>query len=360
MKKITITTLLLLLVTACFASGSDTAKNNHKKKKSEIRLVPVISYAPETRFLFGLGALMPFKCSNDSITKHSLVAAFVAYSQNNQDYIYVPYQLYTKHNNYYLEGEADYYNYSYYYWGIGENRVPKELYNVRFPKIFMNAYRKITPHFYAGLDYYYQSDVITPTVPGGALSTGDVPGSKGSINSGAGVDLLFDTRDSIFFPYHGWYIKAASYVNTSWLGSNFLYDKITTTASWYHRLAAPVVLALNQCNQFTWGNVPFDQMGLLGGTKQIRGYYMGYYRDDILTYLQAEARVHLIGRVSAVAFGTMAFYGNYNLFPETPAPVFAEGIGLRYNYERKEHINVRFDVGYGVTVEYYLTIEEAF
>ncbi len=72
---------------------------------------------------------------------------------------------------------------------------------------------------------------------------------------------------------------------------------------------------------------------------------MGYYRDDILSYLQAEARVHLIGRVSGVAFGTMAFLGNYNTFPETPSPVFAEGIGLRYNYEKKEHINVRFDVG---------------
>jgi len=358
LKKTTITAVLLLSYAMCFASVNDTA--THKKKKSEIRLVPVISYAPETRFLFGLGALTPFKCSNDSITKHSLIAAFVAYSQNKQDYIYVPYQIYTKDNNYYFEGEADYYNYSYYYWGIGENRVPKELYNVRFPKIFTNAYRKITSHFYAGLDFYYENDMMGTTVPGGALGTGDVPGSKGSISSGGGINLLYDTRDYIFFPNYGWYIKASSYFNSPQLGSSVSYDKITTSTSWYHQLSDPVVLALNQFNQFTWGNVPFDQMALLGGTKQIRGYYMGYYRDDILNYLQAEARVHLIGRVSGVAFGTMAFFGNYNTYPETPTPVFAEGIGLRYNYEKKEHINVRFDVGYGVTVEYYLTIEEAF
>lgn len=358
LKKNLFTIALSISAVLCFASASDTAR--HPKKKTEIRLVPVISYAPETRFLFGLGALTPFKCAKDSVTKHSLVAAFVAYSQNNQDYIYVPYQVYTKNNNYYLEGEADYYNYSYYYWGIGENRVPKELYNVRFPKIFLDAYRKITPHFYAGLDYYYENDMMGTTLPGGALSTGDAPGSKGSINSGAGVDLLYDTRDQIFFPLHGWYIKATSYFNYPVFGSNFTYDKVVTTTSWYHQISAPVVLALNQYNQFTWGNVPFDQMALLGGTKQIRGYYMGYYRDDILNFLQAEARVHLIGRVSGVAFGTMAFFGNYNTYPETPNPVFAEGVGLRYNYEKKEHINVRFDVGYGVTVEYYLTIEEAF
>ncbi len=197
------------------------------------------------------------------------MAAFVAYSQNKQDYIYVPYQIYTWHNNYYFEGEADYYNYSYYYWGIGEDRVPKELYNVRFPRIFTNAYRKITPHFYAGLDYYYENDRMGTTIPGGALSAGEVPGSKGSINSGAGIDLLYDTRDHIFFPDEGWYIKATSYFNSPLLGSDFSYDKVSTTASWYHRVAEPVVLAFNQSNQFTWGNVPFNQMALLGGTKQI-------------------------------------------------------------------------------------------
>lgn len=360
LKKIIVAAILLVSCTMCFASAKDSAKNGKKNKKLIIRLVPVISYAPETRFLFGLGALTAFKCSNDSITKHSLIAAFVAYSQNQQDYIYIPYQIYTKDNNYYFEGEVDYYNYSYYYWGIGEDRVPQELYNVRFPKIFTNAYRKITTHFYAGLDYYYENDMIGATLPGGALAAGDVPGSKGSISSGGGIDLLYDTRDSIFYPHRGWYIKGTSYFNYPQFGSNFSYDKVATTVSWYHQLAKPVVLALNQCNQFAWGNVPFDQMSLIGGTKQIRGYYMGYYRDDALSYLQAEARIHLIGRLGFAAFGTLAYYGNYNTFPETPSPVFAEGVGLRYNYVKKQHINLRFDVGYGVTFEYYLTIQEAF
>jgi outer membrane protein assembly factor BamA len=360
LKKILGSAIFILSCVACIASGSDTAHKKNKDKKLEIRAVPLISYAPETRFLFGVGALTPFKCSNDSITKHSLIAAFVAYSQNRQDYIYVPYQIYTKDNNYYFEGEADYYNYSYYYWGIGEARVPKELYNVRFPKILLSAYRKITTHFYAGLDYYYENDVMGATQPGGSLAADTIRGSKGSTTSGGGLDLLYDTRDHIFFPHYGWYIRVTSYFNFPTLGSTYSYDKVVTDAAWYHQLAEPVVLALNQHNQFTWGDVPFNQLALLGGTKQIRGYYMGYYRDDILSYLQAEARVHLIGRVSCVAFGTMAFYGNYNTFPETPTPVFAEGVGLRYNYEKKQHINVRFDVGYGVTVEYYLTIQEAF
>ncbi len=360
MKKTIITVLLFLSYIFCFASGGDSTKHKKNDNKLELRPVPVISYAPETRLLFGVGLLTPFKCSDDSVTKHSLIAAYAVYSQNKQDYIYIPYQIYTKNNNYYIEGEADYYNYSYYYWGIGENRVPQELYNVRFPRISVNAYRKILPHFYAGLDYYLEDDVMGTTQPGGSLAADTAAGSKGSLNSGAGVDLLYDTRDSIFFPRHGWYIKATSFFNAPQFGANFSYNKVVTDISWYHQLADPVVLAVTQHNQFTWGDVPFNQLALVGGTRQIRGYYMGYYRDDVLSYLQAETRVHLIGRFGFDAFGTTAFLGNYHTFPETPKPIYAGGVGIRYNYIRSRHINVRADIGFGVTSEYYLTIQEAF
>lgn len=360
MKKFVVTVVPLLSCILCFASGSDTAKNKRKDSKLEFRPVPVISYAPETRLLLGVGLLTPFKCSNDTITKHSLIAAYAVYSQNKQDYIYIPYQIFTKDNTYYIEGEVDYYNYSYYYWGTGENRVPQELYSVRFPRVAVNSYRKIKSHFYAGLDYYLEDDMMGSTVAGGSLAADTVKGSKGSITSGAGVDLLYDTRDSIFFPRHGWYIKATSNFNYPQFGSNFSFSKVVTDISWYHQLSNPIVLAVTEHNQFTWGNVPFNQLALVGGTRQLRGYYMGYYRDDILSYLQAETRVHLIGRFGFDAFGAMAFLGNYHTFPETPKPIYTSGIGLRYNYIRRRHINVRADIGFGVTHEYYLTIQEAF
>ncbi len=360
MKKLLVAAVLLLSFVNCFASGKDTDKDGHKHKKLEVKAVPVLAYAPETGFLIGIGALTPFKCSNDSITKHSLIAAFVAYSEYKQYYYYMPFQLYTKNNNYYLEGEADYYKYSYYYWGIGENRVAKELYNVSYPKIFLNAFRKIAPNFYMGLDYYYEQDKMGATKLGGSLAADTVPGSAGGTISGGGVDLLYDTRDNIFFPKHGWFIKGVSYFNYTQLGSTYNFGRVVTDVSWYHLLAKPVVLALTQHNQFDWGTPPFNQLALIGGSKQIRGYYQGYYRDDALSYVQGETRINLIGRIGFVAFGTMAFYGNYHTFPESPKPVFAEGIGLRYNYEKKEHINLRADLGYGTTVEYYLTIQEAF
>ena len=343
-----------------YATTSDSVKHS-TKKKIQVKGVPVISYAPETGFLGGIGALAAFQmCHEDSTTQHSLVEAFVAYTQKNQDYIYVPYILYTKNNNYYFEGELDYYNYSYYYWGIGTNRVPGELYNVRFPRLFVNAYRKVLPHFYAGIDYYYENDNIWQTAENGALQTGEVLGSRGSVNSGAGVNLLYDTRDSIYFPRKGWFIKVLSYANSPTLGASNTYNKIQSDISCYNTLSNHLVLALNEHTQITWGNVPFNQLALVGGSRQIRGYYAGYYRDDDLTFLQAEFRYHLKGRVSLVAFGTAALLGNAQVFPETPIPICAEGIGVRYNYNVKRHINVRGDIGFGNKPQYYLTVQEAF
>ncbi|MGP8217788.1 MAG: BamA/TamA family outer membrane protein [Bacteroidia bacterium] len=344
-----------------YAIPQDSVKHS-PKKKVQYRFIPVISYAPETRFLVGAGGMATFQlCHEDTTTHHSLVEAFIAYTQNNQDYIYVPYQLFTKNNDYYFEGEFDYYKYSYYYWGIGTVReANQELYNVRFPRISINAYRKILPHFYLGLDYYYENDIIWGTSSTGELQTGEITGSQGSDNSGAGLDLFYDTRDSIYFPKKGWYIKVNSYFNSPELGSTYTYNKIIGDISWYKRLSGRIVLALNEHTQLTSGDVPFNQMGLVGGRYQMRGYYTGYYRDDDLTLLQAEFRIHLIGRFAVVAFGSAAAIGNAHVFPESPFPILAEGIGLRYNYNVKRHINIRGDIGYGNTVEYYLTVLEAF
>lgn len=357
MKKILLIFFLISSFFRCLATGRDSTH----EKKIQVKLVPVVSYAPETGFLAGIGSLLTFQlCPKDSVTRHSLIEAFVAYTQNLQDYIYVPYLLFTKNNNYYFEGELDYYNYSYYYWGIGTNRVPGELYAIHFPRLSLNAYRKVLPHFYIGVNYYYENDNITQTADSGVLRTGEILGSKGSINSGTGIGLLYDTRDSIYFPRKGWYIRVLSFVNSPSLGSTYSFNKIQADVSWYKRLSGRMVLATNEHTQITWGNVPFTQLALVGGSRQMRGYYTGYYRDDDLTLLQTEVRFHLKGRVSLVAFGSAALMGNTHVFPEYPVPICAEGVGVRYNYNVKRHINVRGDIGYGNSIEYYLTVMEAF
>ncbi|HTA82122.1 MAG TPA: BamA/TamA family outer membrane protein [Bacteroidia bacterium] len=356
MKKLLLALLLSFLFSSAFASNSDSIK----KEKVHIVPIPVLYYVPETRFAFGAGASFTFKLSYDSATNYSDVLGIGAYTQDNQIVLYAPIELYSKENKYYLEGELGFYKYSYYYWGIGTDRVNQELYEVVYPRIILNGYRKLFSNIYAGVDYYFRADNFINYASNGVLGTGEVTGSKNYTASGAGFGLLYDSRDSIFFPTKGVLVRVTSYDYSSFLGSTFNFQKVLTDVSWYKRITPSFILAMNQHNEFTFGNAPFDMIGLVGGSKQMRGYYYGYYRDKFLMLLQAEARVHIHGPWGFAIFGATSMIGHPGSFPDAPGLIFAEGAGLRYTANKKQHINIRGDLGYGNTVEYYLSVEEAF
>ena len=82
----------------------------------------------------------------------------------------------------------------------------------------------------------------------------------------------------------------------------------------YHSLTENLVLAGQTIGQAGFGDLPFNELGVLGGDKMMRGYYVGRYRDRTLTAAQAELRflplplgfTHRIGAATWVAAGTVA------------------------------------------------------
>ncbi len=77
---------------------------------------PVIYYAPETRFVFGVAGSATFRFPKDSLnTKPSNVFVGAAYTQNKQVLLYTQFQTFYDNNNYYVYGEAGYYVYSYFF-----------------------------------------------------------------------------------------------------------------------------------------------------------------------------------------------------------------------------------------------------
>lgn len=48
---------------------------------------------------------------------------------------------------------------------------------------------------------------------------------------------------------------------------------------------------------------PFNALSLLGGSRRLRGYYEGRYRDQNSALVQAELRVDVFKRLGAVVFG---------------------------------------------------------
>jgi outer membrane protein assembly factor BamA len=267
-----------------------------------------------------------------------------------------------------------YYRYNYYYFGQGQHDVPAELYGVNFPRVRVNVFRrisKVNPRkpgrgLYAGLRYQYEHYDVTSVVANGELTTGSVPGSSGSLLSGAGTGLFYDSRDNVFYPNRGVVADLSFLSHGQAVGSQVRFDRYVADISTYHPLGNRAILALNYVLSLTGGGTaPFNALSLLGGTKRGRGFYEGRYRDENAALLQAELRLRVWRRLGAVAFGSVGTLGNRRDFLRLNDPKAAYGAGLRFRVNR-DLLNIRLDYGRGIPYAslgssgVYLTIGEAF
>jgi outer membrane protein assembly factor BamA len=340
--------------------------------------LPLIYYTPETRLAYGAALTATFRFRRDSATaqtpqgRPSQVTLGVAHTQNQQLLFYVPFQVFYDHDRYYLTGEAGYYRYNYFFFGVGQTDVPAELYGVNFPRIRVNAFRQVLPtirrgKLYAGLRYQYEDYAVTTVEPGGLLATNTAPGGLGSRLSGGGLGLFYDSRDYVFFPTKGivadlTYLIRNRATRTGPQGETTYFDRYALEVSSYHRLHRRAVLALNYVGSFTVGPAPFNAMSLLGGTKRLRGYYEGRFRDQHAALFQSEVRMDVYGRLGAVVFGGVGVLGNEQQLLRLADPKLAYGAGLRFTANRRDHVNIRVDyaVGSQASTGLYITLGEAF
>ncbi|MBA3665194.1 MAG: BamA/TamA family outer membrane protein, partial [Bacteroidetes bacterium] len=159
----------------------------------------------------------------------------------------------------------------------------------------------------------------------------------------------------------GYYLEASYQYFGKSLGSGFEYSKIFIDAVKYLRIYEHHIIAINFVSDNTIGNPPFNQLALLGGTKRMRGYYEGRFRDKNMLIMQAEYRTSFFGRLGGTIFGGIGevtdHWVNYN-FKNVK---YSYGAGLRVVLDKKEKINLRLDFAFGQNTQgLYLTIGEAF
>ncbi|KAB7728682.1 BamA/TamA family outer membrane protein [Rudanella paleaurantiibacter] len=361
--------LVSLLLALAFTAPPDSLP-----KRFKLLPLPLVYYTPETRLAYGVAATATFQLgarprpadTTHTLSRPSQVTFGVAYTQNKQILFYLPFNLFWARDTYYANGEVGYYRYNYFFFGLGQREVEQELYGVDFPRIRVNAFRRIVPRLktgklYAGLRYQYEDYRVTSVEPGGLLASGTVPGGTGSRLSGGGLGLFYDRRNQIFFPTQG-LVADLTYLNHHpALGSGVRFTRYGLDVSSYHSLNRHAVLALNYALSGTVGTAPFNALSLLGGTKRMRGYYEGRFRDDNLALLQAEIRFDLYRRLGAVVFGSVGVLGDNRRWLRPDDPKGAYGGGLRFTLNRRDHLNLRLDYGIGrQSTGFYLTIGEAF
>lgn len=360
MKKRDIIIVLLLTVLNGPAAMAQKSPNRFK-----IVGLPVFFFTPDTKFGGGAGGIATFNFPSDSLrARRSSVTVGAVYTQLKQVLLYFPFQLFPQNQGYWISGELGYYRYVFNFFGTGNNFPADyiEKYDAVFPRVRLNLSKKVAPGLYAGFRYTFDNFRFTRTDPDGVLTQRELVGSNGGRVSGLGFGINYDTRSSIFFPTKGWLVDASLYAESRFTGSQFDYRRVSVDAARYFSFKnGKSVVALNAVAIFSFGEVPFHQMPVIGGPKRLRGYFEGKYRDNHLLVLQGEVRLPLFWRFGAVVFGGCGLvaedFGAFELRHTRPQV----GTGLRFVLDKEQKINLRADLGWGYRSRgSYLTFGEAF
>lgn len=354
----------IFLIQISSIQAQDLRKDSIETFKSSFVALPLVFRSPETDWGFGAGAFYAFKFKNQSFqTRPSQIQIGFAYTLLHQVLSYIPFQFFTHENKFQISGELGYYRYIYDFYGVGNN-IPidyRETFDVIFPRVRIQALQQFKPSQYAGFRYSWDDYQITRTEPDGFLGKQEVTGSRGNIVSSLGLIYQLDNRDNIFSTRKGWFVEALFAVNSTFLGSDLNYQKWILDARKFFPLSSKSELGINGYLEFSNGEVPFNQMALIGGTKRMRGYYEGRYRDKHMALVQSEYRFPVWWRFGGVVFGGVgAVTGSLQDF----APKYIRwslGSGIRFALSKSSRINLRLDFAVGKKSSgFYLTVGEAF
>jgi outer membrane protein assembly factor BamA len=338
-------------------------KNDSLAFKPNLVGYPILFYGPETRLGFGAAGFLTFKLNKfDTLSRTSQINLGGAYTLENQILSYASFDLWTTSNNYNITGEIGYYRYFYDFWGVGTEPKQIERYSLIFPRLRLEAVRKIFRGFYAGIKYTFDDFDITEREEGGRLIQNLYPGTRGGTISGLGGVVKYDTRNSNFYPTKGYKLLASYERFDELIGSDFNYNLTWINLIRYFDLKKDKVIAANIYGRFAQESVPFFHMSQIGGNKRMRGYYQGYHRDKQMVGWQVEYRMPVIWRLGFVAFAGNALVSesiNSLAIKNTKTTI---GTGIRFEIDQERKVNVRVDYGYSSdnTSGFYITVGEAF
>lgn len=362
-KYFHIVSLLLLPIINGYAQSDSISQ---KIYRDNILPSPTFTYSPKTDVVVGVYLLYQFKFDKkDYTTRPSNINFYVGTSYKGQNYLSSEHTILTNKEKFYLKGIIEYKNTPERLYGIGptspdDQYVNAEYESFEFKERVLRQYQK---NSFIGLRIRYiellnitYSDMDSHKIP-----PPDYNGTNGGKYPGIGPVWMLDKRNSILTPTENYYLDvvAVGYKNSN--GGGFGTFEVDGRRYLDLKSDGRRVLAFQVLSKNTFGEVPFNELALLGGKQILRGYTLGRYRDKNSLQAQAEFRAHLIGR-----FGMTAFFGTGTVYDELSDLKYlkaALGSGIRFNINRKDPTNVRVDFAWSMTDKnngIYITLGEAF
>ena len=344
------------------------------------------SYTPDFGFLIGGSALMTFRMNpQDTTMRRSVIPMALAFMfEGGGLNLMVKPQLFFKDDKFRIFGVLNYKNTRENFYGIGYNTNKNyersdSTSQYRYSGFQVNPWflfrmGKSDIFFGPQIDISYDklSDPAKhlPQQADYAAAGGDENGYK-NFSSGIGFLLSYDTRDIPANPYGGTYVDLRGIMYQKWLGSDKNFYRLELDYRQYKSVGQRKVLAWTLQTKNSFGrHIPLTKYALSGTPFDLRGYYMGQYRDKSSHVALVEYRQmfntdrstwlkRITSHLGYVAWGGVGFMG------PTPGKIESvlpnAGLGLRI--EVQPRMNVRFDYGRNFVNKqslFYFNMTEAF
>lgn len=328
---------------------------------------PYIFYSPETSLAFGGGGIVYFKLYDNPKAKSSSITPSFYYTVNGQYDVTIIPELFLLDDKLKIWSKLNYSSFFDRYYGIGNSTA--EIENDKYLQDNFQAQVKLQPKLFderlnIGINYEFRNMSVVDKKGNPYLedSTLTITGREGGLTSGLGLAVSWDTRDNNFFPSSGGYYEIFASNFFDFLGSDFEYSKSVIDLRHYFNPTLSHVIAVQAYLLRETDSPPFYDLGLLGGSKLMRGTIMGRYRDKSYYVLQSEYRMpQLVWR-----FGLILFAGIGDVAPSvgkitisTVKPTY--GFGIRFRFDELAKVEIRMDVGFGKgSSGIYFDINQAF
>lgn len=345
---------------------------------------PVIGAKPSAGFMVGVAGNVAFYRGDPATTRISSAVASLTFSTRGQTSLTGRFTMFTREDRWRYEGDYRLQWTSIHTHALGTTADTRTgvVTDYDFFRLYQTAYYRLRPNLFAGGGLYFDNHTNVGPAEGEEGKWADSPYvqySEGAgmplesqISAGPGLDMLWDSRDSVINAERGWLARGSYRMAASgFLGSDAGWQRLGLDVRTYADLSSTgrhtIALWLNS-DLIVGGTAPyFDLPGTALDTygRSARGYSEGQFRGEKLAYGEVEYRGTLTrnGLIGMVAFVNTTTVSNL----AADEPLFdsfatAGGAGLRLLINKRSRTNLCFDVAFGQqgSKGIYLAIQEAF
>ncbi len=334
--------------------------------KNKLLVFPLVALSTETSWVFGLANAYIFKTSKkDKKLRTSTMPSGFLYTLNQQILIALGANIYLPKEKYIIRFENSFSKFPDKFWGIG-NETPesgKESYT--FTQFYINPqlHRKIRNNFFLGIGLDFQSVYNIGYDATGNFAKQEVLGIYQREDyhvAGYSFFIMNDSRNHTYQPNKGslFRIKFSNFNQN--VGSDYNFQVVEADFRKFINLGSDQIIAFQGLGTFTFGDVPYRNLAVLGGNVIMRGYYSGRFRDKNFFGSQVEYRFPIYWRIAGVGFASVGQVSNKISDLGIDRFKLAIGAGLRVSILPKEKLNLRFDIAHGNQLNYYVVLAESF